>query len=65
MKNIYIMNNYKRAITQEIDSICNISPELIRDTFTSPDKDFTRVRKQTLGSVLKVGLIKAGSCLNQ
>ena len=59
------MNNYKKAIVQEIDFICNISPELMRNTFSSPDKDFTRFRKQSLGSVLKMGLIKAGACLNQ
>lgn len=59
------MSNYKKCIESEINSICSISPELIRDTFTSPAMDFTRNRKQSLGDVLKVGLLNAGTCINE
>lgn len=59
------MSNYKKCIESEINSICSISPELIRDTFTSPARDFTRNRKQSLGDVLKVGLLNAGTCINE
>ena len=59
------MNKYKKCMEKEIDSICSISSELIRDTFASPAKDFTRNRKQSLGDVLKVGLLNAGTCINE
>lgn len=52
-------------ILRSIKELCSLSPEEYRDTFRNPEKDFTRERKQPLGSMVRTGLLNSGSCLNQ
>ena len=61
----YIMkNNIYKTIQNTIARI-ELDPEKYRHTFSNPDKDFTRNRKQTLSSVVRTGLLRSGSTQNQ
>lgn len=62
----YIMSKYKKDIIKEtVTNFCSIPADEIRDTFVNPDKDFTRDRKLPLCSLLKIGLLNAGTCINE
>lgn len=43
----------------------NLDPECFREYFKNPNKDFTRVRKQSFSDVVKTGLLSPGSCMNE
>lgn len=59
------MRKYEQTkIIKIISDLCELSPDEYRDTFRSPEKDFTRKRKQALGAIVKTGILNAGSCLN-
>ena len=59
------MRKYAQTkIIKIISDLYELSPDEYRDTFRSPEKDFTRKRKQALGAIVKTGILNAGSCLN-
>lgn len=63
---IYIMKTYlQKKVVDMINDLCSLDADEYRDTFRNPGRDFTRERKQPLGTVVKTGLMNCGSCLSQ
>ena len=57
-------NCIQKKIIRNIGDLCSLPPDEYRNTFRNPEKDFTRDRKQPLGTVVKTGLLNSGTCLN-
>ena len=59
------MRSYiENKIIEKVNAL-NLDPEFFREYFKNPDKDFTRVRKQSFSDIVKIGLLSPGSCMNE
>ena len=59
------MRSYIEKMIIETVKKLNLDPECFREYFKNPNKDFTRVRKQSFSDVVKTGLLSPGSCMNE